>query len=47
MSATPMPVIAWAESPLQLVGVAEWASAHGRRVPLAGTAHPADVRDRR
>ena len=35
-----MPVIAWAESPLQLIGVAEWASAHGRRVPLAGRLTP-------
>jgi hypothetical protein len=37
---TAMPVIAWAESPLQLVGVAEWASAHGRRVPVAGRLTP-------
>lgn len=35
-----MPVIAWAESPLQLVGAAEWASAHGRRVPVAGRLTP-------
>ena len=34
------PVIAWAESPLQLIGVAEWAAAHGRRVPLAGRLSP-------
>jgi hypothetical protein len=40
MVSIPMPVIAWAESPLQLVGVAEWASAHGRRVPLAGRLTP-------
>ena len=40
MDATSMPVIAWAESPLQLVGVAEWASAHRRRVPLAGRLTP-------
>lgn len=33
-------MIAWAESPLQLLGVAEWASAHGRRVPLAGRLTP-------
>lgn len=33
-------VIAWAESPLQLVGVAEWAAAHGIRVPLAGRLTP-------
>ena len=35
-----MPVIAWAESPLQLIGVAEWASAQGLRVPLAGRLTP-------
>lgn len=35
-----MPVIAWAESPLQLVGAAEWADAHRRRVPLAGRLTP-------
>lgn len=35
-----MPAIAWAESPLQLVGVAEWAAAHGRAVPLAGRLTP-------
>ncbi|WOF23317.1 hypothetical protein N8K70_01200 [Microbacterium betulae] len=29
------PVIAWAESPLQLIGAAEWASAHDRTVSLA------------
>lgn len=29
-------VVAWAESPLQLIGAAEWAAAHGGRVPLAG-----------
>ena len=29
-------VLAWVESPLQLVGAAEWASAHERRVPVAG-----------
>lgn len=40
MDATSMPVIAWAESPLQLVGVAEWTSAHRRRVPLAGRLTP-------
>lgn len=28
--------IAWVESPLQLVGAAEWAAAHGRAVPVAG-----------
>lgn len=32
----PMSVVAWAESPLQLIGAAEWAAAHGGRVPLAG-----------
>jgi hypothetical protein len=40
MSSTSMPVIAWAESPLQLVGAAEWAAAHGRRVPVAGRLTP-------
>lgn len=40
MDSTAMPVIAWAESPLQLVGVAEWAELHGRRVPLAGRLTP-------
>lgn len=30
------PVLAWVESPLQLVGAAEWAAAHRRRVPVAG-----------
>lgn len=40
MDPTSMPVIAWAESPLQLIGVAEWASAHRRRVPLAGRLTP-------
>lgn len=34
------PVIAWAESPLQLIGVAEWASAEQTRVPLAGRLTP-------
>ncbi len=29
-------VLAWVESPLQLVGAAEWASAHERTVPVAG-----------
>ena len=28
--------IAWVESPLQLVGAAEWAAAHRQRVPIAG-----------
>lgn len=36
MGSPTMSVVAWAESPLQLVGVAEWAAAHGGRVPLAG-----------
>ena len=36
MSPEPMPVVAWVESPLQLVGAAEWAAAHRRRVPIAG-----------
>jgi hypothetical protein len=34
------PVIAWAESPLQLIGVAEWAAASQTRVPLAGRLTP-------
>ncbi|MFH8252386.1 hypothetical protein ACH3VR_18615 [Microbacterium sp. B2969] len=29
-------VLAWVESPLQLVGAAEWAAAHSRVVPVAG-----------
>ncbi|WP_345802353.1 hypothetical protein AAIB33_04455 [Microbacterium sp. AZCO] len=29
-------VLAWVESPLQLVGAAEWAAAHDRAVPVAG-----------
>jgi hypothetical protein len=29
-------VLAWVESPLQLIGAAEWASAHDRPVPIAG-----------
>ncbi|WP_243075189.1 hypothetical protein [Microbacterium sp. SS28] len=29
-------VLAWVESPLQLVGAAEWAAAHERSVPIAG-----------
>ena len=36
MSPEPTPVVAWVESPLQLMGVAEWADAHRRRVPVAG-----------
>ena len=31
-----VPVLAWVESPLQLVGAAEWADANDRVVPLAG-----------
>jgi hypothetical protein len=31
-----MSVVAWVESPLQLVGAAEWAASHGGRLPLAG-----------
>jgi len=47
MDPEPMPVIAWVESPLQLVGVAEWAAAHRRRVPIAGrlTPHMAETSD--
>lgn len=33
-------VIAWVESPLQLLGAAEWAHAHGRTVPVAGRLTP-------
>lgn len=33
-------VVAWVESPLQLVGAAEWGDAHGRRVPVAGRLTP-------
>lgn len=32
--------IAWVESPLQLIGAAEWADAHGRTVPVAGRLTP-------
>lgn len=40
MSPEPMPVVAWVESPLQLVGAAEWAAVHRRRVPIAGRLTP-------
>src|SRR5688572_9089610 len=40
MGTTAMSIVAWAESPLQLIGVAEWAAARGRRVPLAGRLTP-------
>lgn len=33
-------VIAWVESPLQLVGAAEWAAAHSTTVPVAGRLTP-------
>jgi hypothetical protein len=33
-------VLAWVESPLQLVGAAEWAAAHERAVPIAGRLTP-------
>ncbi len=33
-------VLAWVESPLQLVGAAEWADAHGTVVPVAGRLTP-------
>lgn len=36
MGVKTMAVLAWVESPLQLVGAAEWAAARGRRVPVAG-----------
>lgn len=47
MSLKTMPVIAWVESPLQLVGAAEWASARGRRIPVAGrlTTHMPETAD--
>lgn len=32
--------VAWVESPLQLVGAAEWAHAHGTRIDLAGRLAP-------
>ncbi|MEU1973327.1 hypothetical protein ABZ477_16865 [Microbacterium sp. NPDC019599] len=40
-------VVAWVESPLQLVGAAEWAHAHERTVPVAGrlTAHMGETAD--
>ncbi|HWI31138.1 MAG TPA: hypothetical protein VNT50_06590 [Microbacterium sp.] len=37
---TRIPAIAWVESPLQLIGAAEWASAHRRRIPIAGRLTP-------
>jgi len=39
--------IAWVESPLQLLGAAEWAAAHDRPVPVAGrlTAQMSDTAD--
>ena len=40
MDLEPIPVIAWVESPLQLVGVAEWAAVQRRRVPIAGRLTP-------
>ncbi len=33
-------VVAWVESPLQLMGAAEWASAHAHRVTVAGRLTP-------
>ena len=33
-------VLAWVESPLQLIGAAEWAASHGRTVPVAGRLTP-------
>jgi len=33
---TSAPPVAWVESPLQLIGAAEWAAAHDRKVPIAG-----------
>ncbi|QKJ19633.1 hypothetical protein [Microbacterium hominis] len=32
--------LAWVESPLQLIGAAEWAAAHARSVPIAGRLTP-------
>ena len=42
-----MPAIAWVESPLQLIGAAEWAAHHDRRLPLVGrlTPHMAETAD--
>lgn len=40
MSPEPMPVVAWVESPLQLVGAAEWAAEHRRRIAVAGRLTP-------
>ncbi|GAA1974177.1 hypothetical protein [Microbacterium pumilum] len=36
MNSTGVPVVAWVESPLQLIGAAEWAARHRRPVPVAG-----------
>lgn len=36
MASSAISVVAWVESPLQLVGAAEWADTHSRRVPIAG-----------
>ena len=36
MERTAGPAVAWVESPLQLLGAAEWAAAHERKVPIAG-----------
>jgi hypothetical protein len=33
-------VLAWVESPLQLLGAAEWAASHGTSVPVAGRLTP-------
>ncbi len=40
MSLEPTSVVAWVESPLQLVGAAEWAAAHRRRIAVAGRLTP-------
>ena len=42
-----MSTVAWVESPLQLIGAAEWADAAGERVPDRRPPHRPDVRDRR
>lgn len=40
MSLEPTTVVAWVESPLQLVGAAEWAAAHRRRIAVAARLTP-------
>lgn len=40
MTVQPAPVVAWVESPLQLLGAAEWAADQGRRIAVAGRLTP-------